>query len=263
MRNTDSNLRPRELTWAALLARWLEFARASVVLPDDDEGRRWRRSVAPIINLQAVYMALGELAELPRTERELGVDKADIIIRDACCELNRVWRSIELPQALAEITGDARKALRRATSLADVLVCQEEAIAPNWNGAIAALIEEGFAGTLFAARSGARLAPGAPLAWVQRGDPQALYDTVKDQLPNAVIVTGRACQVMRLADDLGQPVEDVAVELDAEPVAGLPLLIPAIVRGERCRPGQHESFGEVAEEVLRARVPFRIAFETA
>jgi hypothetical protein len=34
-------LHPDALTWAGLLGQWLDFARASVALPDDAEGRRW------------------------------------------------------------------------------------------------------------------------------------------------------------------------------------------------------------------------------
>ena len=40
-----TDLRPSDLTWTALLARWIEFAKASVALPDDAEGDRWRSSV--------------------------------------------------------------------------------------------------------------------------------------------------------------------------------------------------------------------------
>jgi hypothetical protein len=257
----EPSLNPRELTWAALLGRWIEFARASVALPDDDEGERWRQSVTPIVNLQAVTMALGELADLDRGERELGVDKADLLVRQAGTELNRIWRGVAFPEQLSEIAADAGAALRRARSLADLLICESEAVAPDCKEAQTRLLADGFTGTLYTARPGTRLAPGAPLAWAQRGDLGPLLKTVAPDLPGADLVTGRACQVMRLASERGEPIEDVAVDLDAEPIAGLPLLIVAIERGERVSAARAQSFGAVRQDVLDASVPFRLALD--
>jgi hypothetical protein len=258
----ESDLNPRELTWAALLGRWLEVARAAVAFPDDEEGQRWRESVPAIINLQAVTMALGELTDLERQERELGVDKAELLIRESCGELNRHWRGLVFPGNLNELTDDAFEALERAAALADVLVCEAEAMAPAWGEALAALGEAGFGGTLYVAREGARLAAGAPLAWAQRGDLAPLLEVVKRALLGASVLTGRACQVYRQADDAGQPAEDVAVALESPPIAGLPLLVLAIERGERVGAVRMQSFGAVPAQVLGAVVPFRIDFES-
>ncbi len=257
------SLNPRELTWAALLGRWLEFARASVALPPDLEGERWRRSITSIINLQAVTMALGELADLERRQRELGVDKAEMLVRQARGELNRIWRGEEFSDQLREIIDDAAAALRRAEALADLMVCDSEAVAPRWEASLEALLAAEFAGTLYVARPGVRLAAGAPFAWAQRGDLEPLLAATKDALPDASIVTGRRCQVMRCADARGEPGEDVAVALDAEPMAGLPLLTLAIERGERVPAERVASFGAVSGRVLDACVPLRIDFDSS
>jgi len=92
-----SSLRPEALTWTALLGRWIEYAQASIALPDDADGRRWRAAVPHVINLQAVTFALGELGGLPREERALGRDKAAIIIREATQELESIWGEAPLP----------------------------------------------------------------------------------------------------------------------------------------------------------------------
>ena len=75
-----STFDPRKLTWAALLARWVNFARSAVALPDDAQGRAWKSAVPDIIALQAVTMALGELDQLPTEERALGLDRAQVLI---------------------------------------------------------------------------------------------------------------------------------------------------------------------------------------
>ena len=62
------------LTWAALLGRWIEFARTAVALPDDDTGRCMRASVPDVIMLQAVWFALQHLDDLSSSQRPLGLD---------------------------------------------------------------------------------------------------------------------------------------------------------------------------------------------
>ena len=109
-----NNLNPRELTWAALLARWVEFARAAVALPDDEQGSRWKRSVTAIIELQAVIMALGELDELPEAEKALGLDKAEIIIRRNTKQLHDIWDRTDVPAKIEELLRDAAQTLQAA-----------------------------------------------------------------------------------------------------------------------------------------------------
>ncbi|MGI9014026.1 MAG: hypothetical protein ACR2GY_07235 [Phycisphaerales bacterium] len=103
-------LEPRELTWTGLLGRWIEFAQASIALPDDAAGRGWRASVPHIINLQAVTFALGEADQLDRSERSLACDKAAILIDGASRELGFVWGET-LPASIAEMIEDAHAML--------------------------------------------------------------------------------------------------------------------------------------------------------
>jgi hypothetical protein len=68
------------LTWAALLGRWIDFARSAVALPDDTAGQAMRDCVPDIIMLQAVYFALKHLQDLDSQEKALGLDRAQVLI---------------------------------------------------------------------------------------------------------------------------------------------------------------------------------------
>ena len=104
-------LHPEILSWTALLGKWIDFAKASVALPDDEEGEKWKRSVVPIINLQAVTFALADLGVLDEPDRPLARDRAEILIAENASALETIWTVEELPESLAEIARDAMLAL--------------------------------------------------------------------------------------------------------------------------------------------------------
>jgi len=106
-------LYPEHLTWAALLAHWVQFARSAVALPDDTEGRAWRAAVPDLIRLQAVYFALGELGGLPADQRRLGLDRAEVLIERSADALRRAWDGGP-PDAVDELVRDARSRLAEA-----------------------------------------------------------------------------------------------------------------------------------------------------
>jgi hypothetical protein len=112
-----SDLRPESLTWTSLLAQWMRFAQASLAIPEENDGVRWRASVPAIINLQAVTFALAELHQLPVDERALGIDKAQILIEKSEADLDRTWQGRDRSPMLIEIVSDARQALRAATGI--------------------------------------------------------------------------------------------------------------------------------------------------
>ncbi len=105
-------LRPEALTWTALLAQWMDFARASVALPPDADGDAWRSAVPAIITLQAVTFALGDLAGLSRDEHALACDKADILIRESRRKIEAAWVGSDVPGLVREIEADASLALQ-------------------------------------------------------------------------------------------------------------------------------------------------------
>lgn len=104
----------RSLTWSLLLARWTDFARSAVALPDTGEPGRWKKAVPDVIALQAVYHALGEADALPEDERALGLDRSDVLIKKHAAALHDRWRAEPMPEALTELVEDARAALAAA-----------------------------------------------------------------------------------------------------------------------------------------------------
>jgi hypothetical protein len=108
-------LRPESLTWTALLGRWIEFAQASLAIPPEADGERWRASVPSIINLQAVTFALAEVPQLPAPERALALDKAELLIGSHRGKLTSIWPEGRMTTALRELCDDASIALAHAT----------------------------------------------------------------------------------------------------------------------------------------------------
>ena len=104
--NLGEPIQPRRLTWAIMLATWVEFARSALSLPDDADGRRMRDSVNDIIMLQAVWFALGDLGELDADERALGLDRAGVLIEKHGGALEARWGG-DMPELLAEMIQDA------------------------------------------------------------------------------------------------------------------------------------------------------------
>lgn len=105
---------PQALTWAAMLGRWVDFARASVALPDDAGGRKLKASVPDLIQLQAVWFALQHLDELPPDERALGRDRAGVLIERHAGALRERFTDEGVPAGMAELIDEVRAALARA-----------------------------------------------------------------------------------------------------------------------------------------------------
>lgn len=101
-------LEPDRLTWAVLLAKWTEFARASVALPDSGEAGLVRRSVTDIIALQAVWFSLRQLDELDRAERSVGLNRAGVLIERHASAIAERFEGQPMPAELAELVDDVR-----------------------------------------------------------------------------------------------------------------------------------------------------------
>ena len=112
--DTFEPLHPERLTWAALLARWIEFARSALALPENEPGQRLRAAVPDIIMLQAVWFALSNLEALDADERALGLDRAAVLIERHGRALRQRWGDEPLPEQLAEVIDQAEAALTAA-----------------------------------------------------------------------------------------------------------------------------------------------------
>lgn len=96
----------RVLTWAALLGKWTELARASVAFPKTSEGAKWRKSVPDLIGLQAITHALGEFDLLDEGEQGLALDRAALGIETHAANLVELFaEDSEDPELEEGLTG--------------------------------------------------------------------------------------------------------------------------------------------------------------
>ena len=110
MPKPSDDYNPDALTWAAMLGRWVDFARSSVALPDDAAGRKLKASVPDLIQLQAVWFALQHLGDLPASEQALGRDRAGVLIERHAAALHERFANEGLPAGMVELIDDARAA---------------------------------------------------------------------------------------------------------------------------------------------------------
>jgi len=225
----NPNNHPDQLTWAALIARWTDFARASVALPQDGEGGAWRASVAPAIGLQAVTLALHELHRLPADERAHGLDLASVLIRRHAGELNEAWRARPMPEKLTELVGDARKTHAAAAALGvEFTVAVDRLVMPSIDELGRSLLAGGFAGDLLAARAGTVLFRDEPALFVR---PDARDIAIEDLERGAGLTLPR--QVYRQANaETGRATRDVVAPMPFALRPGQPLLRQVIEGGE-------------------------------
>lgn len=96
----------RVLTWAALLGKWTELARASVAFPKTSQGAKWRKSVPDLIGLQAITHALGEIDLLREEEQGLALDRAALGIETHAANLvERFAEDCDDPELEEGLTG--------------------------------------------------------------------------------------------------------------------------------------------------------------
>ncbi|MFO0836584.1 MAG: hypothetical protein U0638_16590 [Phycisphaerales bacterium] len=96
----------RVLTWAALLGKWTELARASVAFPKTSQGAKWRKSVPDLIGLQAITHALGEFDLLREEEQGLALDRAALGIETHATNLVELFADdCEDPELEEGLTG--------------------------------------------------------------------------------------------------------------------------------------------------------------
>jgi hypothetical protein len=216
-------LHPETLTWTMLLARWTEFARASLALPADRDGTAWRESVPAVITLQAVTCALGDLGLLPAPDRPLARDKAEILVRDAIAAVEAAWAGAAMPDEAAEIAGDALSALRWSAYVGTVELVWEGGDDEDEPLVMPAITLASADGTLALAQPGTIVMPGEPVAWwVDRDGAD-----VRGALPGCDGVA-RAIprQVYRQFDEDGRIRGDIVAPLTMSAPDGLPLLVP-------------------------------------
>lgn len=216
-----SPLPERGLAWAALLARWAEFARATKGFPRGSTGDRWREAAAPIIGLQAVTFALGDIEGLSRADRAVGLDRAEMLIRQHAAALHALWRGEAMHAEVSALIDDAGAALAAARGAGtEFVVVREGFVMPGWPEVLASLGER--PDEAWAAPPGTRLGVGAPAVFLR--PPAAASLTGCNAAPRAGMR-----QVYRQVGGDGALRDAVAPMTDLVP--GRPLLLPMLERG--------------------------------
>lgn len=233
-------------TWASLLAGWVQFAQTAVALPDDQEGDRWRDSIAAAIGLHALSMALTELHTLDPSERSLAMDKAELGIKEHATAINAAWSAEPMPESLSELIEDAKNAWDDSLHEGVVWRCKSERFTTRHPGEIGlAMREAGFMGEIFIAAPGVEMFKDAPVAWCrdQSGgmpDEQVVefihgfLQTCTGQI-EAPEIMRPLHQVYRQMDFLaGGITHDLAAPVTGDLPAGQPMLVPVVIGGEIC-----------------------------
>ena len=243
-RTTDSV--PDSTTWASLLAGWVQFAQSAVALPKDQEGDRWRDSIAPAIGLHALAMALQELQKLDPAERPLAMDKAEMGIKEHAAAINTAWAAEPMPDSLIELIEDAKFAWEDSLHEGVVWLCKSERFVTRHPGEIGlAMREAGFMGEVFVAAPGIEIFKDAPVAWCRDqagGMPdEQIVEFVHGFLESCTGTTEPPeimrplHQVYRQMDFMaGGPTHDLISPVTGDLPAGQPLLVPVVVGGEIC-----------------------------
>lgn len=223
---------PEAVGWAMLLAQGVELAKASVAFPPGEAGDRWRKSIAPLVEAQAVRHAISQLASLPFAERPLARDLAAIAVRKAAASLDAAWRGEPMPEAVLEILEDADRACAESAFAGLRTLRLREDAPPLWippDPGLASLEEhDGGRASAAAMAPGTLALPGSPIAWwATRPDPSfgeafASCEIVEDLGP---------LQVYRELDDQGRIGGDLVADLEELP-PGMPLLVPLWLDGE-------------------------------
>jgi hypothetical protein len=242
MNRTPDQLDP--ISWIALVARWVEVARASRAIAG--EHPRLRDSIAPLIAIEANTAALHELTRIAEPDRAHARALAELSIRSAAGELDRLWRGEEWPEELHAACATAERALRHAVyaGLEELVVTGDAPFeVPEWSG-VPADADGGEAdggrggsaeddrpqrGTLAAMQPGTIAMPGEPVAW-WCGRPAPRIDEVA---PLERRTAAEPLQVYRELDERGRFVADRIASIEDDVTAGLPLLTPLLLDGVR------------------------------
>lgn len=237
------------LAWIALVARWTELARASRAIPVTET--RLRDSIAHLIAIEATTAALGELTQVPEIDRPHARALAEVSIRRAAGELDRLWRGEEWPIELLDACEAAEHALRRAiyAGLEALVVGGPEPFeVPEFDAEAPANGTRGLAlgyadsdpsthrGTLAAMPPGSIAMPGEPVCWWCGREAPGISRDAAARLAGtglALVTRAEPLQVYRGLDERGRFTADTLAPITDELLPGLPMLVPLLLDGVR------------------------------
>jgi len=209
--------------WTALLAHAMQLAKASRAWAGSAEGERMRGSVAGLVQLHAVTIAMGQLGEVAPHHRSYARDQADVLLQRACESLREAWRGEPMPAVVLQAMSDARHAI--ANALYAGLRCLRwpgpgSLVVPGWR-----VGTDEVRGTLALMEAGTIAQAGEIVAWWCDREAPGCPGCVDEPLDAPV-------QVYRRFDAEGRFERCETVPLHESLPAGMPMLVPICVAGE-------------------------------
>lgn len=233
--------------WTSLLAQATHVAAASRAWPRDAEGDRLRASVTPLVQLQAVCIAMGQLDRVPAASRAYARDQAEVLVQRSCETLRQAWRGEPMPTWMLDVMAAARESI--AASLYAGLralrwVGARPLVVPAWTQDLTAA-----RGTLAVMEPGTIALPGECIAWwAEREDLTCAGCEVQ--------AMAAPVQVYRRFDEAGRYAGSAEVPLHDPLPAGMPMLVPLFVAGQPVGALQRDAQAWLAMQVA-AGVPQR------
>lgn len=241
-------------TWAALLARWLDLARAARALDGGLEDGPWQRASAPLITCQALTLALRDVPTLPVAERTLALDQATLLLRTTVADLDEAFD--DQPPAVSEAVHSAESALtgaHRAMVWTILWEGPDVLCMPDIDGIPARASDDGAVAMML---PGTLALPGEPVAWWTGREEPMLGRGICGCRP---VPLDRPLQVWRRFITAGDALEDVVCDIDDELAGGaMPLLVPRLAGGQRLdAPVIDEHWPPANVDVIDASIPVR------
>jgi hypothetical protein len=209
--------------WTALLAHATQLASAARAWGEGADGARLRASVAPLVQLQAVTLAMSQIDRLAPDHRAYARDQAELLQRAACASLRTAWGGEPMPDTVLQAMADARQSI--ANALYAGLRCLRwngpgSLVVPAWPSSAAEV-----RGTLALMEAGTIALAGEVVAWWAGREPLACVGCAEQPLEAPV-------QVYRRFDASGRYESSATVPLHEGLPAGMPMLVPICVGDE-------------------------------
>jgi hypothetical protein len=218
------------MTWASLLARWMDLARTGRgLLGNDGAGLTDARAVSAIITFEAVAMAMPHLRTLRSGERGYALDQAAVLLDARRADLEDAFD--ELPASLERAAVAADNAITSARqSLVWTILWEGPGplTVPPIESVPASTSDDGMVAVML---PGTLAIPGEPIAWwLGRDEPMLARGVAGCR----AIPLDQALQVWRVFDAEGRGVEDRVRDAgDDGPEDAMPLIVPRLVDGNR------------------------------
>ena len=173
---------------------------------------------------------------MPEIDRPHARAVAEVTIRRAAAELDRLWRGEEWPNEITEACEAAERALQRAVyaGLDAFVVTGSRAVeVPEFDLGVDPTDPSTLRGTLAAMPPGSLAMPGEPICWWSgRAAPRVPEPSGPDAAPPLVLERNAApIQVYRGLDERGRFTSDTLAPISAEVLPGLPMLVPILLDG--------------------------------